>query len=934
MKEAQPVGPAIHRRAFLERMGAALAAAGLPGCGGGEPPERIVPYVRQPEYIVPGSPLWFASSLVLGGYAQGVLVETHEGRPTKIEGDPEHPASLGGTDAFGQAAVRELYDPRRSTGVVRDGAPADWPEFLRAARPWLRDGRRAAILTRATTSRVLVDAVTRLQSGHPGVTWYAWEPVSFDAAHAGMRAVFAGARACHLRLDRARVVVSLDDDFLTWSPGRLRHARALAARRAPSLGEEALRLYVAESFPSITGAAADHRRIARVDEVPRLARALVAGLMGVHAIDDPWLAAAVGDLRRAGAEGLVVAGPQQPPQVHALAHAANHLLRSAGRTVVYTPRLELQPEDGVASLRALVEAIREGSVGALFILEGDPVRDAPADLEFAAALAAVPFTAYLGLFPNDTAEACRWRLPQAHALEAWGDARADEGTITLAQPTIRPLYGGLTPAELLGALADDPARGRERLERSFEGSGPGDERGWRAAIHDGRLPAPRESAAGAAIRPAVLASLLMGHEQEGMSEETLVIAFRPDPAAWDGRFVGDPWLQELPRPISRLMWGNAAFVAPATARAHGLEHEQVARVSVAGRAVEAPIYVLQGCPEGQITVHLGYGRELGFDAYRLRTSDGLWAAPGAAEPLERRARLIVDRHLAAEPHEDGAAMARWATRADYARAGRRAFAGAGAPDDAPPSLHPTRGPGERAWAMTIDLGACIGCGACVVACQAENNIPTVGPDEAARGRVMHWIRVDTYADTRAGAPCWRFQPVPCMQCEHAPCEVVCPTGATQHSHDGLNDMVYNRCVGTRYCSNNCPYKVRRFNFFDYVASDAVTLRLQRNPDVTVRTRGVMEKCTYCVQRIRGAEIVAIREGRPIPVGGVVTACQGACPAGAIAFGDLARPGDPVIAARREGRAYALLHELGTRPRTSYLARLHHPNPALVAEEEG
>ena len=438
----------------------------------------------------------------------------------------------------------------------------------------------------------------------------------------------------------------------------------------------------------------------------------------------------------------------------------------------------------------------------------------------------------------------------------------------------------------------------------------------------GRLPGPAPEVA-TAVAPAILSTLLSEHDPKDISFADLVLAFRPDPAAWDGRFAHDPWLQELPRPITRLVWGNAAFVAPATAEARGLVHGELARLTVADRSVDAPVYVLPGHPEQQITVHLGHGRRApepsaGFDAYPLRTRETLWFAPGLdVAPLADRAELVVDRHRGDED-QPGDAYARWLPRGDDARLP--------SPELRPVSLHPTRELGEHAWAMTIDLNACIGCNACVIACQAENNIPSVGAVEAARDRMMHWIRIDTYADDRGDGPRWRFQPVPCMQCEHAPCEVVCPTGATQHSHDGLNDMTYNRCFGTRYCSNNCPYKVRRFNFFDYVERDTVTLRLQRNPDVTVRTRGVMEKCTYCVQRIRGAEIAAHREGRAM--GAVVTACQGVCPARAIGFGDLARADDPVLAQRSEPRAYALLHELGTRPRTSYLARLHHPNPSL------
>ncbi|WAS95221.1 4Fe-4S dicluster domain-containing protein [Nannocystis punicea] len=919
----------LGRRAFLGRMTAGLAAAGLGGCLERDPPERIVPYARQPEYVVPGVPLFFASAFTLDAHAYGILVETHEGRPTKIEGHAEHRASLGATCPFGQAMVRELYDPRRSTGVRRGSEPSSWPAFLREARGWLGAGRRVAVLTGPTSSRMLAAGVARLGARCPGLRWFAWSPVGRDNVHAGLQRLLGASLACHYRLDRAHVVLSLDDDFLFVDPGRLRHARALALRRrAELMPAEALRLYAVESFPGLTGAAADHRRAVRVTDVPDLARDVLRGLLG-DPVDDPWLAAAVADLKTAGAAGLVVAGPHQPPQVHATVHAANHLLGAAGRTMVYTERLERQPDGPEHSLAALVTAIARRELDALLILDANPVFTAPADLGFADALAGVPFTAHLGLYRDETGERCRWHLPLAHALEAWGDAAADDGEVTLSQPTIRPLYDGLTAPELLAALADDPARGRDLLERTWSDRVPGDvdrEQWWRAAIHDGRLPSPA-TAVTTAIRGDILRTLLSEHVPSDTSSPDLVLSFRPDPAAWDGRFSLDPWLQELPRPITRLMWGNAAFVAPETARARGLEHDACVRLQVGERSVDAPVYVLAGHPPDQLTVHLGYGRRapaagVGFDAARLRPVAAPWAVAVAIEPLARPGHLIVDRHRGDE-HEHGDEYARWLLRGEPARLP--------SPDLQPASLNPTRPHEPHAWAMAIDLNACIGCNACVIACQAENNIPTVGPVEAARDRALHWIRIDTYADDRGDGPRWRFQPVPCMQCEHAPCEVVCPTGATQHSHDGLNDMTYNRCFGTRYCANNCPYKVRRFNFFDYVDRDVATLRLQRNPDVTVRTRGVMEKCTYCVQRIRGAEIAAHREGRAMAPGAVVTACQAACPARAIEFGDLARPDDPVTVLRKDSRAYALLPELGTRPRTSYLARLVQPNPALRRE---
>ncbi|MCB9734033.1 MAG: 4Fe-4S dicluster domain-containing protein [Deltaproteobacteria bacterium] len=912
----------LTRRAFLERSAAALAAAGLAGCPSGDPPERILPYARMPEHIVPGRPLFYATAVATtGAIASPLVVETHEGRPTRVDGHPEHPATRGASDAFAQALVRDLYDPGRSSGVRRGGAASSWSAFYGAAAAALAAGDGAvALLAPPTTSRTLADAIARFTARFPRARWYGWAPVPEEPA--------AGGAALDPSLAAARAVLTLDDDLLAWSPGRLRHARELAARRAAHLAPgDALRLWAVESFPTITGAMADHRRVARVDAVPALAEAVVTGLAG-GAVAEPGLAAAVADLRAAGPAGLVTAGPQQPAVVHALARRANALLGAVGKTARYAPPAAFAAPGGGRA--ELVAAIGRGEVGAVLVLGGNPVYDGPADLDVAGALARVPFTAHLALRVDETGLACDWHLPLAHPLEAWGDARAEDGSTVIAQPTITPLYGGQTAAEVLTALSGDVARGRDLVERALGAAGvaPG---GWDAVIEAGVVrppaglvpPPPAEAAApGRAPRP--LAA-------------PLVLAFRPDPTAWDGRFGHHPWLLELPRPITRQVWGNAAFLSPETAVAHGLAHGDLVAIARGARRVEAVVYVLPGVPDGQVTLHLGLGRRsggagagIGADAYALRTTDALWVASDVTlTPTGERGRPILTQ---AHTELGEVPPAREATRRAVAERGRAAFFPEGpphAPDEPQPTLYEERPRRSPSWGMSIDLNACVGCNACVVACQSENNVFTVGPEEAARGRTMHWLRVDTY---RADDGRWRFQPVPCMQCEHAPCEVVCPTGATQHATDGLNDMVYNRCVGTRYCSNNCPYKVRRFNFFRY-EDPAAVVALGRNPDVTVRTRGVMEKCTYCVQRIRAGSRVRPGQDTPVADGAVKTACQVACPADAIVFGDLADPDAAVTRSRADARSYALLHELGTRPRTTYLGRLAHPSEALPAGDE-
>ncbi|GAV35881.1 Tetrathionate reductase subunit B precursor [Roseomonas sp. TAS13] len=645
-----------------------------------------------------------------------------------------------------------------------------------------------------------------------------------------------------------------------------------------------------------------------------------------------WLEAALADLRARPGEGLVLAGPWQPPEVQALAHWANHRL---GAPVEYRePLAERAPED----LAALAEALRGGAVETLLILDRNPVYDAPADLGFAEALGkGGAFTLHLGGSFDETAAACRWHVPMTHPLEDWGDARATEGTASLAQPLIKPLHDTVSPAQalaaLLGRLDSDPYA---ELRATWRGTGSGAEfeDWWRQALHDGVLPdsAPAPVAPPEPRLPELRAVL---------PEAGLVLALRPDPACWDGRFANNAWLQECPKPLTRQVWGNALLLAPEEARRRGLEAGDRVALDWRGRRLEAPVLPLPGMAPGVAALSLGYGRRragsigdgLGADAYALRDSRAPWGGAGLAlAKTGHRGEVLrpLDAHgLEGDRHSLFRAF------------GLEELAGREAPPSAtPPSLLPSLLPRQPApdfpaWAMVIDTTLCIGCNACVIACQAENNVPVVGPEEVARGRHMAWLRVDTYwqgeaeADPRPG-----FQPVPCMHCEQAPCEPVCPVAASVHDSEGLNVQVYNRCIGTRFCQGNCPYKVRRFNFFgyndgqEYANLGDPVVAAQHNPEVTVRARGVMEKCTYCTQRISAARRVAEKEDRPLHADEVRTACQNACPAQAIGFGDLKAEGSAVAALRREPQHYALLGELGTRPRTTYLGAVRNPHPGL------
>jgi molybdopterin-containing oxidoreductase family iron-sulfur binding subunit len=946
---APGIPPELDRRDLLKFVGASLALAGATACTR-QPAEKIVPYVRQPEEIIPGKPLFYATAMAVGGFATGLLAESHMGRPTKVEGNPLHPASLGATDAFAQASVLSLYDPDRSQTILHLGEIRPWSAFLGEMRLVLEEERASsgaglAILTETVSSPTLARQIAETLAVLPAARWHQWEPTGRDNVREGARLAFGSPVNAIPRLGEADVILSLDHDFLASGPTRLVDARAFAARRREgAAGGDLNRLYVVESAMTATGARADHRRPLRYPDVEAFARAVAAaaglgppagsGDSGGPFAADQFVRAVAADLTRRRGRGLVLAGENQPPAVHALAHALNSFLGNAGRTVLYTDPVEANPEDQLASLRGLVSDLGAGRVRTLLILGGNPVFTAPADFQFTAALAKAPRRVHLSIENDETSDQCHWHVPEAHFLEAWSDARAFDGTATVVQPLIAPLYGGRSAHEVLAALSADPERsGYELVRDTWRGRmGPTFEEEWRRALHDGVIQGTR--AAAVAPRPAA------GNFQTGAGSPPqssgLEITFRADPTIHDGRFANNGWLQELPKPITKVTWDNVAAVSPSTASRLGVANGDVVSLSVAGRRVAAPVWIVPGHPNDSVGVTLGYGRTkagklgsgAGFDAYSIRPAAALWHA-GAVEVAKTGETYAI---AVTQPNQsmEGRPLARSAdVEALRREPGRIHEMG----EEPPPglTLYPPHPSHTYAWGMAIDLSSCVGCNACVVACNAENNVPVVGKDQVVRGREMQWLRIDHYADGDAANPAHAFQPVACVHCEAAPCEVVCPTAATVHSAEGLNDMVYNRCVGTKYCQNNCPYKVRRFNFYHYSTQyRAPSMRMLANPDVTIRWRGVMEKCTYCVQRINEGKIRSELENRRVRDGDIVTACQQACPAEAIVFGDLADPVSRVSKLRGSPLSYGLLSELGTRPRTEYLAAVRNPNPELAA----
>jgi molybdopterin-containing oxidoreductase family iron-sulfur binding subunit len=971
--QADAITDPVERRTFLRLMAASLGLAGVTACTR-QPVETIVPYVRQPEEVVPGKPLYYATAMTLGGVGSGLLVESHEGRPTKIEGNADHPSSLGAADVFAQAAILDLYDPDRARAVTNLGEIRPWADFLAiirnaAAAQQSRQGGGIRILTPSVSSPTLAAQMQELLTRFPSAKWHRWDPAAPVNAMAGSKLAFGEYVSCQYRFADADVIVSLDADFLGTGPGWLRYARDFASRRLPELRERMNRLYAIESMPGLTGSKADHRFALRPSEVRNVAAAL-ARAVGVsvpgnsnESAERVNVAAIAKDLQAHRGACLVLAGEGQPPSVHALAHAMNAALGNVGRTVLYTDSVEAAPVEQLQSLRELTTDMNAGQVDILVIAGSNPVYTAPIDLNFAEALGKVPLRVHLSSHEDETSELCHWQIPEAHFLEAWSDVRAHDGTISIVQPLIAPLFGGRTLHEVIGAFGETPDKSPYDLVREhwLKQTAPGAteptpafESVWRRWLHDGIMADSALPPRSVTFQPSSLADegadapagFSRGTEGGATSGETFEISFHLDPSILDGRFANNGWLQELPKPITKLTWDNAVLVSPATAARlqaepapafRGGEHGQivtdVVELRYKDRTIRGPIFPVVGHPDNCVTVHLGYGRRRGgriaenngFSAFALRTSDSMWFASGlqVVRTGERYSLACTQYHHLME----GRGLVHAATREEFERDPHSVHEGSHVPPRTL-TLYPDYKYEGYKWGMAIDVNACIGCNACIVGCQAENNIPVVGKDQVLRGREMHWLRVDSYHDGPADEPHTYFQPVPCMQCENAPCEVVCPVAATVHSHEGLNDMVYNRCIGTRYCANNCPYKVRRFNYLLYQDWETPSLKLGRNPDVTVRSRGVMEKCTYCVQRINEGRIEAEKANRRIRDGEVKTACQGTCPTDAIVFGDLNDPSSRVAQLQAGARNYALLPELNTRPRTTYLAAIRNVNPEV------
>jgi Fe-S-cluster-containing dehydrogenase component len=1003
----------VSRRGLLGAMASTLALVGAEGCR--RPVERIVPYGRMPEDVIPGVPSHYSTVIQRRGDAVGVVVESHEGRPTKIEGNTDHPSSSGAADLVTQATILDLYDPERSTTPRKAGRAASWDDFenelaAKLSRYDADQGARLRLLMPPTISPTVLRLRAALALRFPKARAHTWTAASDSQARDGARIAFGSPLNAIFAYERAKVVVSLDSDFLQTETGGLRAGRMFAAARrlrsgSPRDSANMNRLYVVEPSPTTTGANADHRLRLRASEIERYGYALAAALIrqkvtlgdvepsvakqaDAAGIPPKWLDVVARDLANNRGRAFVVVGARQPARLHALAHAINNALGSVGSAVLLAPPADPDELDTASDLKALTDAMAQGHVDTLVILGGNPVYDAPADLAFAAKLAKVPFSIHASLFVDETSAKCTWHLPRAHEYESWGDARALDQTVSIQQPLIAPLFGGRSDIELLGLLSHSERSAHEAVRATARGlfvasrgltqcgpvvdgrlecrDGSGNpvtvrdtetDPHWKRGLATGVIERPRPFST-PALRPRDIADAIDRRPASTPAGPgSLEVTFAPCPKMEDGRHANNTWLQETPDPVTKLVWDNAAIVSPATAAALGVKSKtpggvsdaDVVQITVGPRSIKAAVWIVPGQADNSIALTLGWGRTAagrigngrGFDVYPLRTTDGLGYQVGA-----QVTKAADDPYRFAQTQENDSSehrpIAHEATLAEYRLNNNFAELKAPPPRALPLWSQQDYSQGHQ-WGMVIDLNACTGCSACVVACTAENNVPVVGKTEVWRGREMHWIRIDRYwvDDGKSGGtldtPVAIHEPVMCVHCEEAPCENVCPVNATTHGPEGLNEMVYNRCIGTRYCGNNCPYKVRRFNYLNW-HNDSVwketaglpeTLQMQQNPNVTVRFRGVMEKCTYCVQRIQSTKIRAKRESRAVRDREILTACQQTCPADAITFGDLNDTNSMVSKLARIDRRFGLLEELGTRPRTTYLGKVRNPNPEMV-----
>ncbi|MFQ5652707.1 MAG: TAT-variant-translocated molybdopterin oxidoreductase [bacterium] len=957
--------PELHnpmtRRRFMTLMGASMALAGLAGCR--RPVEKIVPYVKAPENSIPGLPKYYATAMPTGSGGHGLLVESHEGRPTKIEGNALHPSSRGAANVFQQAEILNLYDPDRSKSVTQNGEPKAWADFVafwQELYPTFLDteGAGLAVLSHSFSSPSLASLKSEFHVRFPQAHWATYDPVSDETLYEGIRIATGQAYQPVYHFDKAEVVLALDCDFLSTESEDVANAWGFAqARRVASERDAMNRLYVIESAVTLTGGMADHRLPLQRRLIGTFTAALASelrnqgvdiagashlGPYGEPAFDPAWLHEVALDLKKSKGRSLVVAGRGQSPTVHALVFAINVALGNVGATVSYYPMRD-KTVSNQREFAGLIRDLQAGKGTTLCILSGNAVYDAPVDFDFASAMGQANHTVHLGLAANETAAQCEWHIPQTHFLENWGDVRAVDGAMSVIQPLIAPLFDGHSDIELLSLInSGRETTGYEIIRETWRVAAGLDvgEKKWRRILHDGLL---NESAL-SPVSPSINSFSLGRHLSRSSiptgaaDKDNLEVSFVASASVYDGRYANNGWLQELPDPVTKIVWDNAALISARFAKEAGLRNGEMVKLAYKGHSLHMPVWIVPGQADYSVTLELGYGREkagrvgekVGFNTYKLRTSHAPYFDLGLK--MSKTGKKYKIANTQDHSSMEGRAIVREATLGHYRK--EPSFA----PEMVEAPHHESMWTDHKydtgyQWGMSIDLNVCTGCNACTVACQSENNIPIVGKAQVGRGREMHWIRLDRYfKGDDLSNPQMVYQPVACQHCEMAPCEEVCPVSATVHDKEGLSVMTYNRCIGTRYCSNNCPFKVRRFNFFNYTKDTPETVKMAMNPDVTVRFRGVMEKCTYCVQRINQSKAKAKKENRALADGELRTACQQTCPTDAIVFGNINDPNSAVAGMKAQNRSYDMLAELNLRTRTTYLAKLRNPNPELEKTE--
>lgn len=935
------------RRNFLTIMGASMALAGLAGCR--RPVEKIVPYVKQAEEIIPGVAQYYATTMPFGNSSYGVIVESHEGRPTKIEGNPRHPSSLGASNLFMQAAILGLYDPDRSSKVIHKGKEKKFDDFTKFYKKLFdkhkqNKGEKLAVLSESFSSPTLSRLKKDFENSFPKATWVAYEPISDENIILALKSLTGHINRPNYYYDKAEIIISFDADILNSESESLKAANGFGAgRKIASPDDKMNRLYVIESGYSITGSAADHRLNLKSSDIGLFVLALAneLELRGLNlgrldkcpaSYNQKWLTALADDLMENKGKSIITVGRIQPQWVHELAFKVNELLGNLGKTIsfgIYTAVFSNQE-----NLKNLSGKINSGSIETLIILGGNPAYNAPADFEFGSLIKKVKNTIHLSEYYDETSQLCTWHIPRAHFLESWGDASAHDGTLSIIQPLIAPLFNGLSDSEFYSLIATgEKLSGYEAVKSTWGKIIKGDfEKGWRKVLHDGVSDyEPIIS------KPGRLNRIDLS-EQFADSSDKLEIVFRPS-NLHDGRFANNGWLQELPDPITKLVWDNAALMSAKTADKYNLQNGDVIELKIGNRKQAVPVeqvipaWIVPGYADNSIGLTLGYGRKnigriadnIGFDTYQLRSLDNMYISNDVK--LTKTGEKYKMSNTQDHSRMEGRPIFRESSLENYRN--NPEFARQMVEHPPLKSIYPDYDYSKGyQWGMVIDLNACIGCAVCTIACQSENNIPIVGKEQVGNGREMHWMRNDRYFEGDENSPRLVIMPVTCQHCENAPCEQVCPVAATIHDEEGINTMIYNRCIGTRYCSNNCPYKVRKFNFFNYTKDLPEVTKMTQNPDVTVRSRGVMEKCTFCLQRIKKAKRTAKTENRKVIDGEFQTACQQACPTGAIKFGNIIDPESVVTMAKKIDRNYELLAELNIRPRNSYLAKIRNFNAKL------